>query len=324
MPKGCAAALLVAACFLAVLARPGVARADSPAAQALFDDAVTLRDAGKLAEACAKFDESLRLEATVGTRFNLADCQERIGLFASAWSNFLHVAADTERSGEAARAQAARDRAGKIAPRLSRMTIRPAARHDGLLIRRNGAVIGAPQWSSAVPVDPGSYTIEASAPGKQTWRQQVVVEGEGTLLNVNVPALADAPIALPPSAGSPQPPISDDGDGGGVSLGMTLGLTFGITGLVGVGLGVGFGLAAIDDKNEVDELCPNLDACTEEGIALNDEAKTSATVSTVGFVAGGVLLAAGIVLWVALPSDDEASALRLRLGPGAAALEGRF
>ena len=294
------------------------AQSDRAAAQALFDDAVALRDAGKISEACAKFEESLRLDAAVGTRFNLADCMERDGRYASAWSHFLEVASATQMAGQPDRAAVARDRASRVEPKLTRMSIVPAQPAPGLSITRNGTAVGAAQWSTPVPVDRGSYHIEASAPGKRTWSADVVAEGEGRVVTVEVPPLEDAP--QPPPGAAPMPgvvpgsvPPPTTGDGGGWSAGEIAGLTIAGVGVIGIGVGSAFGLVAMSKKNRVDELCPDEKRCTAEGITTNDEAKTAGTISTIAFIAGGVLLVGGVVLWIAAPSGDDVA--RLELGP---------
>src|SRR5688572_18113756 len=45
-------------------------------ARKLFKEGRSLAAEGRHAEACPKFEQSLQLEAGVGTRFNLADCYE--------------------------------------------------------------------------------------------------------------------------------------------------------------------------------------------------------------------------------------------------------
>jgi hypothetical protein len=317
--------LLACAALLLVLCLAGRADAQSSAAaQALFDDGVALRKAGKIEQACAKFQESLRLEATVGTRFNLADCMERLGKHATAWSQFLQVAADTERAGEPERAAAARARAKKLEPRLSKMIIEPARPAPGMVIERDGVAVGQPQWGTALPVDPGPHQVVAKAPGMKPWSQQVVVAGEGQLVTVQVPALEQAPAAAPgmppPVPGPTAPPPGDQETS---ATPMILGITFGTVGVVGIAIGTALGVIAINKKGEVDDLCPDLNNCTEEGIAVNDEAKTAATVSTVGFIAGGALLVTGIVLWVALPSSSDAEA-SVGLSPTGLRVQGRF
>lgn len=74
----------------------------------------------------------------------------------------------------------------------------------------------------------------------------------------------------------------------------TLGLVVGGIGVVGLGIGTAFGLAAASDKSRAD--CDERSLCEPSALA---SARRNATVANVGFVTGGVLVAAGVglVLW---------------------------
>src|SRR5260221_714184 len=88
-------ALLGVALALALGAATPRARADggpTEPAKALFEEAIKLLDAGRTAEACPKLEESKQLDPRVGTEFELADCYERMGRTASAWSGFVALA----------------------------------------------------------------------------------------------------------------------------------------------------------------------------------------------------------------------------------------
>src|SRR5687768_2018720 len=69
------------------------AQSDSAAARALFAEGRSLMEGERFAEACPKFEESLRLDDGMGTQFNLAHCWDKLGRTASAWALFLDVAA---------------------------------------------------------------------------------------------------------------------------------------------------------------------------------------------------------------------------------------
>src|SRR6476646_7884960 len=81
-------AAAVVSCLLAFAAAE--ARAD-PAAEALFRSGREAVDRGDWQTACARFEESHRLEPAVGTVFNLANCREKLGQLASAWQRFREV-----------------------------------------------------------------------------------------------------------------------------------------------------------------------------------------------------------------------------------------
>src|SRR5690606_35491852 len=61
---------------------------EQAAAEALFDQAMQLMQAGRHAEACPKLVESQKLDPAVGSQLYLADCYERTARTASAWATF--------------------------------------------------------------------------------------------------------------------------------------------------------------------------------------------------------------------------------------------
>jgi hypothetical protein len=80
-----------------------------------------------------------------------------------------------------------------------------------------------------------------------------------------------------------------------------IGLVVGGAGLIGLGLGATFGLMTSSQWDNVKNECGgNPSQCTNLGAAQLDRnsALTDATISTVGFVAGGALLAAGVVVFL--------------------------
>ncbi|WP_437519845.1 hypothetical protein WME79_25260 [Sorangium sp. So ce726] len=211
--------LLALAMFLAALLSGGRdARADTAAAQALFDAAKQLMAQGKYADACPKLEESQRLDPGIGTQFNLAACYEQLGRTASAWSMFLEVAGASKAAGQLEREKVARQRAAALEPRLIRLTITaPADAPADLQVKRDGALVGRAQWGTPVPVDPGKHTVEASAAGRAPFARSVELTRAGASETLAVPPLpAGAPArdaALPPSgppapAGAAAPPPS--------------------------------------------------------------------------------------------------------------------
>src|SRR5262249_40749139 len=88
----------------------------------LFDQGLALRKAGHWAEASRRFEDSLRLQAKVGTQLNLALCYEHLGKLVAAWQvyqNAIALAAATADS----RRNFAWERATALAPRLPRLAV---------------------------------------------------------------------------------------------------------------------------------------------------------------------------------------------------------
>jgi hypothetical protein len=301
------------------IARADASLADKAAAQTLFDEGRKLMAAGKFPEACPKLAESQRLDPGVGTQFHLADCYERLGQTASAWAGFLEAAAGAKSMGQLDREKVAKERAAALAPRLSKVTITSAqSTIAGLEIKRDGAVVGRPLWGTAIPVDPGPHSIEATAPGKKPWQTTVKVEGEKADVVVTIPALDDAP----PEATAVAPmQASVDTSSVGKNR-RTLGLVVGGVGIVGLGVGTVFALQAKSKNDDSLPFCPvDKNLCSARGVTLRDEARTSGTIATVAMGAGAVAVAAGAVLFFTAPSGSaEKASVWLVPTPGGAAL----
>jgi len=281
-------------------ARAEATLADKAAAQTLFDEGRKLMAAGKFVEACPKLAESQKLDPGVGTQFHLADCYERTDQTASAWAGFLDAASAARSMGQADREKVAKERAAALAPRLSKLTITSSAVSlDGLEIKRDGAAVGRALWGTAVPVDPGSHLVEATAPGKKPWRSTVKVEGDKASVVVTVPALDDAPVE---TQATPSLGASTDVPADGKSR-RTLALVVGGVGVVGLGIGTVFALQAKAKYDDSLPSCPtDKNICSAQGVSLRDDARTAGNVATVAIGAGAAALVAGAILFLTAPS----------------------
>ena len=292
--------LLVAiAGAIATVCRPATAT-DPATATMLFNEARHLVAAGRYAEACPKFEESQRLDPGIGTQFNLADCYEHTERIASAWALFLDVASSAGGTGQLARESVARRRASALELKLSKLTIAPPTNIGGLEVRRNGEPLGSMLWNNPIPVDPGSYAIEASAPGRKKWSTVAKVGPNGAAVTVAIPALeqgddvAPAPSDVAEAADSPsRPPVRS-------GLATAFALSLGGAGVVGVGIGSYFGLRSIAKHSDYENLCTR-GLCEPAAGPLHDQAVSAGNVSTVAFLVGGALIAGGTVLWVVAP-----------------------
>jgi hypothetical protein len=125
---------------------------------------------------------------------------------------------------------------------------------------------------------------------------------------VSTPAPAPAPAPAAP------PPDSTRASSSG-STWRTLGLITGGVGIVGIGVGSAFGLVAKSKNDSTSGHC-NGGVCDAPTISTLNDARTAATVSTVAFISGGALLAAGAVMYLLSPSASPATGLVV--SPGAA------
>ncbi len=296
-----------------VLCVAGVAAAqptpeDRAAATELFKQGRALMDQKQYDAACAKLAESQRLDPGGGTILNLAQCHELQGRTATAWSEYAEALGVARRDGRPDRIQFATDHIATLEPKLPRLTILVPADSDldGLELQRDGTVIGRAAWGTAIPVDPGAHAVNARAPGHTEWTTSVTLV-EAQQVSVSVPALeavaapvpvvapmparapAPAPVVAP--APAPPPPTGDHAIAEHHRVSVP-GLIVATVGLVGVGVGSYFGLHAISKRHASDDQCPG-GHCTDEGVSLNNEAKTSADISTIAFAVGAVGIGVG-------------------------------
>jgi hypothetical protein len=311
---------MVAATGVLCLCAP--ARAQSAEAEVLFRDGRNLIKRGKVGEGCDKLAASERLESSVGTLLNLGDCREKLGKLASAWAAFRKAEAMAKRTGGDDRRQAeAGRRAAQLEPKLSNLVIEVPSRVEGLVVRRDGEIVDPAQWNTALPVDPGSYTIVAEAPGYRTWRTTAPINGGARRQVVVVPGLERMPEARTPAPeAAPQPiapPPMPEPEAEAAAVepreppprvvlvrpGLWSGLRklsvgFALGGAGGVGTGVYFGWRARDLQDRADRMCP-LPVCSDpDALRLNDRARTYATRANVLYIAGGATLATALVLWL--------------------------
>jgi hypothetical protein len=165
------------------------ARAQSAEAEVLFRDGRTLIKNGKLAEGCAKIEASERIESSVGTLLNLGDCREKLGKVAGAWAAFRKAEATAKRANnDDKREDEARKRAISLEPKMSSLTIEVAQPVTGLVVKRDGEILDPALLNTAVPLDAGTYTIVAEAPGYTPWKTDVVLQFKSKLRTA-IPAL---------------------------------------------------------------------------------------------------------------------------------------
>jgi hypothetical protein len=316
---------------------------DVAAAQALFDQGKKLMAANKFAEACPKLEESYRLDPALGTVLNLANCYESQGRLASAWSRFIEAQDMAQAGGHTNAQQVARDRAAKLAPRLSHLVIDATAASSvaGLEIKRDGIVIGNAQWGVPIPADAGSHAVTAASPGHVTWESKVELGANAATATVHVPALEAEPVAAtapgPPPMASAAPPTAPGSDApapmaadspkeSGLGSQRTWAIVAGGAGVAGVAVGTIFGLMSKARHDDAEAICPGGDCgANQEGVDRWNDARSAGNVSTVAFIIGGAGLAAGAVLWLtAKPANAGAPSAGVSAGPSSLWIMGRW
>jgi len=193
---------VIALVVLATASPRAFAQSASVQAQSLFDEGRKLLQAGKLAEACAAFESSQKLDPAITTLLNLADCREQNHQLATAWGTFVDANRMARDKSNDKLAKVANNHAKKLEPRLSKLTISVPADHQvaGLEVLRGSDPVNPASWNHALPIDGGTYTITARAPGRAPWSATRTIKVEADAQTVEIPKLADAKPGAPPVA----------------------------------------------------------------------------------------------------------------------------
>jgi len=241
----------------------------------------------------------------VGVLLFLGDCYERNGQTASAWATFRAVVPLARAAGQEERVRAATERSAALDARLSKLEIAVSESADNVVVLRDGMEVARSLWGAAVAVDPGRRTIEARAPGRQSFWVTVDVPPGPTLVRVEVPVLAPdstvEPVVERPR--TTETSLMTRYDRAATKRpDRTLAWVAGSIGLAGVAVGTGFGLAAISAWSDVKQLCPGTPRrCDNAGFERADTAEAYATASTIAFALGAAGIGTAIALWVAAP-----------------------
>jgi hypothetical protein len=265
------------------LATSRPARADEAACIAASEQALTLRQQGKLHDAL----KQLAICSETGCSSEVkAECTQRIAAIDAAMPTLV---------------LGAKDGAGNDL-------------YD-VRVSMDGAPLATTLDGRPVAIDPGEHTFTFETAGTPPAEKKLVLrEGEKDRHeSVALGAPPPAPVSSPPAV--PLPPPAPAPTRWGPQ--RTVAVVSGGLGVVGVGLGIWFGAFAASSQSKEKTDCSAAE-CANRAQANEDydTARKDAVGSTIAFVAGGALLAAGAVLWFTAPAEHAAGdAARLRVAP---------
>lgn len=264
------AALLCAAPAPARAGAPDPALVDVSAVEAkeLFQKARAAVKQGDLAQALVWFRKSHRRRPTFGTLFNMASCEEQLGLIASAWLHYRELTLQLPAKDE--RLPLANERTASLEPRVARLQIELASgAPSGTTVTQDNVELTSLDLGAMVPADPIEHVIVVTAPGRRERRYKVTLT-EGKRAKVTVePGLESVPITAAPLSGNQA---------------RTVGYIVGSVGLAGLGFSAATGILFIT-KN------------------IEGTGKALATASTVAFAVG--LSALGVGTYLVLSNRDR-------------------
>jgi hypothetical protein len=299
-PRG----LVAAAVLFAVLGRApdalAVSEQDRRTAQQELTSAQTLKKEGKLQEALSHLEESQRLDPKLPTLMELADCAEQLGKLVEAQAHWTAARDQAKKEEKPQSRQKATERLAAVEKRVARLTVQLASNAPAdAQVSLDGAPLDRAALGTALAADPGDHVVVVKAAGHDDATFSVkLAEGDSQTLPV-APTPKAAPPPPPPPPPPPKaapPPKAVEQDSASLSLNSgssqrTIGLVVGAVGVVGAGVGAGFWAVGYRDRGR-----------------LGFTADRQMLFGKVSVIAGGALLATGVVLFMTAPSGDTKTA----------------
>jgi hypothetical protein len=249
--------------------------------------------------------------SAIGALRNLCQVERALGLSASAAGHLRDLIRKAPADANPTRrawASWASDELPKVLPSVSHLTIVVTPASDAVTVRLDDARVPAPAWGAPMEADPGSHTLAAEGSGFAPFEESVTLEpGASRTVRVTLTPAPAAPSAITaPTAPAVTPGADSHSDSGARSP-----LPWVVMGVGGAAIGVGavYGVLAINQHST---------ACPGGGNVCNDAAYRKglgdADASTVLFISGGAVVAAGL-LWEILLPPSRPSGQGIRVHP---------
>jgi hypothetical protein len=317
-----AALLLLTFAFDASAQTPSAA--DLESARELYKEAKVLRDKGDLRGALEKFKQAHAYGQTPVTALELGRTHMQLGELVEARELFLSVGRMKVQSDETDKSTAARkeadDLAEQVRSRIPTLNIKvtgvPADAQPQVTV--DGANIPVVSLTAIRKTNPGPHVVVAKLGTKEQKSDVTLAERETKDVSIALDGVAEPPPPPPPPGGDHKP------ETGGRSISPVTWIGLGL-GVAGLGVGSVAGVIALGKSKTVKDECVGT-ACPTKAKSDVDSGRTAATISTIGFIAGGVGVAVAAVGFFFLSSSSTATGTSVRPVVGASylGLDGRF
>lgn len=294
--------------LLLALAAPAFAQPDSAIeeARARFQEGLAQADAGNHEAARLKFSQAWAVFKSPAVLYNLARTEQLTGHDVEALEHFklfLRMSGDPKVTAD--QRQKAAENITALSKKVAQLDVEVS---KGARVTVDGRTLEeAPAEPIAVP--PGHHVVEASLDGKI--KSSAVDCPAGNVVKVKIVFDLGA-------ATEPPHERSRTSSGRYIVPGV-----IGAFGLAAIGAGIGFGLAsrsAKDDEDAArsqgvcfDQASPGCTALKE----ARDDVDSKATISTLGYIAGGALLVGAVATFLIWPSASSRTGTRVLVSPTA-------
>lgn len=263
---------------------------------------------GKYADAYDEFYVADQLGETPQYALYMARCKAKLGELKSARELYRRVATHQLRDDAPApwrRAQTdAKTELKQIEQKIPKLVVQTDPKD--LDVTLDGRPVLAAVLASPIAVDPGEHRLAGIRGDRRVDVKVVVAAGQGTVpVELTLAAVPDARAAKGP---------------------LWPGVLLTSVGVASLAAGAVVGGLALSLDADLQEACPG-GACPDASVDDADRLDTYEVVSTTTLIAGGVLAAAGVTLWVLRPGGEEneaAAGVGVVATPTSLVLRGRF
>jgi hypothetical protein len=333
------------------------AAGDLTAARRAFQRAVNLESSQKWAEASVELEAALAIKDTPGLRFHLAHCQEQQGLLLEAGRDYDRAAQLLEHGAHAPDVDKLLGPASSaLKQRIPRVTVELPVDLNRIVAELDGKIYAPSDLALGLPLNPGRHALKISANDRTPFESSFsLTEGEQLSVHAELARVRGAPVdlaqrsAVTPTLQSKHvaaPSLATkDGQVGGSSAEPYLLIGEGVIALGGIALGIGYKLSEFSARDRVRSAQSKIDGsqptsagacttpassldstCADLRTAIGDHDRDS-TLSTVGFVCGGVgaaALLATLLLYPSATTDRARQPIAPTVGLGQIGLVGHF
>jgi len=324
------------AVWVATLATPAVAQQDDPslrsAGRKLAQDGVTLLQQSHPEQASEKLEKAYQLLQVPSVALWSARALVARGLLVEAAERYVEAGRLSGFKGDQqVQLQAQKDAARELevlTPRIPTLVIAvPLDSTERPVVTLDGKPVPTALLGEEQPVNPGAHEIKVSFGAKLVTRSVSLQESEKKHESITSDQAAPSSASdVEPAAAGPAPAQQATAHPG--STRRTLSFVALAAGGAGLIVGGVTGALAISKHGSLDDRCGG-STCPPGAQSDVDGLNTLRSVSTIGFIAGGVLATTGLVLLLTdkptSPSAAHAAPrLALRVSPSALGLSGAF
>ncbi|MBX3230126.1 MAG: hypothetical protein KIT84_25165 [Labilithrix sp.] len=298
-------------------------------ADRLFKEGQKLMEERRFAEACPKLESAYKKDQQLGTLLNLAYCHKEMGSTWLSWVEFREAESKAVELKRTDRRDFAREKMRELEKSLSKVVVDPKAGVELAQVDVEDRRVYEAEKGVPFAVEPnGQRKFVFHARGKKPGVLLVNVPPlakDGKVQHVTIPELVNDDLGSSASVttDTPPPPQGGEparGEKSSWSGQKTLAVVAGVLGLGGVAVGSVFGVKTVTGPCSDGPRSEGGGFCGDEDLARTNR---EAMISNIGFIAGGVLVAGAVVLWITAPSSSGRSA-QVTVGPSWAGLGGTF